>query len=145
MLRPGLSCFVCSTRTGYANRPNTGNDGTGLSPCQTLSLVGAAHFLPRSYPASSVLGEPLASPGRPACASRAPVASYLPTSWGLPCLRTLSLLYMLSRLPGAGGWAYCFAQFRQPYQPSPKGCRVRPGASVLFELARVYSRCGLHT
>jgi hypothetical protein len=25
LLRPGLSCFVASTRTGYANRPNTGN------------------------------------------------------------------------------------------------------------------------
>jgi hypothetical protein len=25
LLRPGLSCFVTSTRTGYANRPNTGN------------------------------------------------------------------------------------------------------------------------
>ena len=25
LLRPGTSCFVSSTRTGYANRPNTGN------------------------------------------------------------------------------------------------------------------------
>jgi hypothetical protein len=25
LLRPGISCFVTSTRTGYANRPNTGN------------------------------------------------------------------------------------------------------------------------
>ena len=25
LLHPGLSCFVTSTRTGYANRPNTGN------------------------------------------------------------------------------------------------------------------------
>ena len=25
LLRPGLSCFVASTRTGYANRPSTGN------------------------------------------------------------------------------------------------------------------------
>ena len=25
ILRPGLSCFVTSTRTGYANRLNTGN------------------------------------------------------------------------------------------------------------------------
>ena len=25
ILRPALSCFVASTRTGYANRPNTGN------------------------------------------------------------------------------------------------------------------------
>jgi hypothetical protein len=25
ILRPGLSCFATSTRTGYANRPNTGN------------------------------------------------------------------------------------------------------------------------
>jgi hypothetical protein len=25
LLRPGTSCFVASARTGYANRPNTGN------------------------------------------------------------------------------------------------------------------------
>ena len=25
LLHPGLSCFVTSTRSGYANRPNTGN------------------------------------------------------------------------------------------------------------------------
>jgi hypothetical protein len=25
LLRPGISCFVTSARTGYANRPNTGN------------------------------------------------------------------------------------------------------------------------
>jgi hypothetical protein len=25
LLRPGLSCFVTSARTGYTNRPNTGN------------------------------------------------------------------------------------------------------------------------
>jgi len=25
LLHPGISCFVTSTRTGYANRPNTGN------------------------------------------------------------------------------------------------------------------------
>jgi hypothetical protein len=29
LLRPGLSCFVTSARSGYANRPNQAIDGTG--------------------------------------------------------------------------------------------------------------------
>ena len=30
---------------------------------------------------------------------------------------------MLSPLPRRSVWAYCFAHFTQPYQPSPKGCQ----------------------
>jgi hypothetical protein len=37
----------------------------------------------------------------------------------LPKLRTLFLVYMLSPLPRRSGWAYCFAHFTPPYQPSP--------------------------
>ena len=42
ILRPGLSCFVASTRTGYANRPTQAIDGTGTftlsdsQPCRLL-------------------------------------------------------------------------------------------------------------
>jgi hypothetical protein len=42
ILRPGLSCFVTSTRTGYANRLTQAIDGTGTFTCQTLSLVGCS-------------------------------------------------------------------------------------------------------
>jgi hypothetical protein len=42
LLRPGTSCFVASARTGYANRPNTGNwrcrdsHPARLRPCRLL-------------------------------------------------------------------------------------------------------------
>ena len=44
ILRPGLSCFVTSTRTGYANRLTQAIDGTGTftlsdsQPCRLLTL-----------------------------------------------------------------------------------------------------------
>ena len=42
LLRPGLSCFVASARTGYANRPKTGNWRYGdLHPAR-LSALSAA-------------------------------------------------------------------------------------------------------
>ena len=45
ILRPGLSCFVTSTRTGYANRLTQAIDGTGTftlsdsQPCRLLTLL----------------------------------------------------------------------------------------------------------
>ena len=45
LLRPGTSCFVASARTGYANRPNTGNwrcrdsHPARLRPCRLLLSV----------------------------------------------------------------------------------------------------------
>src|ERR1035437_7257519 len=48
LLHPGLSCFVTSTRSGYANRPNTGNGRyRDLHPVR-LSALSAAHFAPRT-------------------------------------------------------------------------------------------------
>ena len=55
ILRPGLSCFVTSTRTGYANRLTQAIDGTGTftlsdsQPCRLLTL------LRRHYPASTLI------------------------------------------------------------------------------------------
>jgi hypothetical protein len=45
LLRPGTSCFVASARTGYANRPNTGNwrcrdsHPARLRPCRLLLSI----------------------------------------------------------------------------------------------------------
>src|SRR6266568_1124777 len=55
ILRPGLSCFVTSTRTGYANRLTQAIDGTGTftlsdpQPCRLLTLLHG------HYPASSLI------------------------------------------------------------------------------------------
>src|SRR5712671_4440016 len=52
---------------------------------------------------------------------------------------------MLSPLPRHSGWAYSFAHFTQPYQPSPKGLSGRPAHRPFRGLLGVHSRCGLHT
>ena len=44
LLRPGTSCFVASARTGYANRPNTGNWRCRDSHPARLSALSAAPF-----------------------------------------------------------------------------------------------------
>src|SRR6202022_2937871 len=55
------------------------------------------------------------------------------------------LVYMLSPLPRRSGWAYCFAHFTQPYQPSPKGLSGRPAHRPFRGLLGVHTRYGLHT
>src|SRR5437667_3793556 len=52
---------------------------------------------------------------------------------------------MLPPLPRRSVWAYCFAHFTQPYQPSPKGLSGRPAHRPFRGLLGVHSRCGLHT
>jgi len=55
ILRPGLSCFVTSTRTGYANRLTQAIDGTGtftLSDSQPCRLLTSLHG---RYPASPLI------------------------------------------------------------------------------------------
>src|SRR6266571_4310647 len=52
---------------------------------------------------------------------------------------------MLSPLPRRSGWAYCFAHFTQPYQPSPKWQSGRPAHCPFRGLLGVHSRYGLHT
>ena len=39
---------------------------------------------------------------------------------------------MLPPLPRRSVWAYCFAHFTQPYQPSPKGSSGRPAHPIVF-------------
>src|SRR6266478_5521862 len=84
----------------------------------------------RSLPSPELPGfsgttNPSASPGRPACPSRASGWSSLPTPW-VSRVAYAFLVYMLSPLPRCSGWAYCFAHSPQPYQPSPKGLSGRP-------------------
>jgi len=52
---------------------------------------------------------------------------------------------MLSPIPRRSGWAYCFAHFTQPYQPSPKWQSGRPAHRPFRGLLGVHSRYGLHT
>ena len=47
--------------------------------------------------------------------------------------------------PRRSVWAYCFAHFTQPCQPSPKGSSGRPAHRPFRGLLGVHSRCGLHT
>src|SRR5713226_3941363 len=52
---------------------------------------------------------------------------------------------MLPPLPRRSDWAYCFAHFTQPYQPSPKWQSGRPVHCPFRGLLGVHSRYGLHT
>ena len=52
---------------------------------------------------------------------------------------------MLSPLPRRSDWAYCFAHFTQPCQPSSKGLSGRPAHRPFRGLLGVHSRYGLHT
>ena len=50
LLRPGLSCFVASARSGYANRPKTGNWRYGdLHPARLSALSAAPITLLHHY------------------------------------------------------------------------------------------------
>jgi hypothetical protein len=85
-----------------------------------------------------------ASPGRPACPSRASGWSSCPRL-GVSRVAYAFLVYMLSPLPRRSGWTYCFAHSLQPYQPSPKGSSGRPAHRPFRGLLGVHSRYGLHT
>src|SRR4051794_25564700 len=52
---------------------------------------------------------------------------------------------MLPPLPRRSVWAYCFAHFTQPYQPSPIWQSGRPAHCPFRGLLGVHSRYGLHT
>jgi len=52
---------------------------------------------------------------------------------------------MLPPLPRRSGWAYYFARFALPYQPSPKTQSGRPAHCPFRGLLGVHSRYGLHT
>src|SRR6202043_4093602 len=55
------------------------------------------------------------------------------------------LVCMLSPLPRRSDWAYCFAHFTQPCQPSPIWQSGRPAHCPFRGLLGVHSRYGLHT
>src|ERR1700716_79998 len=79
-----------------------------------------------------------ATPGRPACPSRASGWSSLTTPWGFPCFHAAAA-------PRAQRLGVLFRSFTQPYQPSPKGLSGRPAHCPFRGLLGVYSRYGLHT
>src|SRR6202022_2184040 len=81
---------------------------------------------------------------RPACPSRASGWSSCPRL-GVSRVAYAFLVYLVTALPPASGWAYCFAHSLQPYQPSPKGLSGRPAHRPFRGLLGVYSRYGLHT
>src|SRR5437879_9056909 len=84
-----------------------------------------------------------ASPGRPACPSRASGWSSLPTPWGLPCCVRFPCVHAVATTP-AQRRAYSSLCFTQPYQPSPKGLSGRPAHRPFRGLLGVHSRYGLH-
>src|SRR5216683_4196550 len=86
-----------------------------------------------------------ATPRRPACPSRASSWSSLRPRRGASRVAYAFLVYMLSPLPRRSVWAYFFAHFTQPYQPSPKGSSGRPAHCPFRGLLGVHSRYGLHT
>ena len=101
----------------------------------------------RSLPSPELPGfsgttNPSASPGRPACPSRASGWSSLPTPW-VSRVAYAFLVYMLSPLPRCSGWAYCFAHSPQPYQPSPKGLSGGPAHRPFRGLLGVHLHYGL--
>src|SRR5882724_3265742 len=85
-----------------------------------------------------------ASPGRPACPSRAFGWSSLTTPWGLPCCVRFPCVLAVATTP-AQRLGVFLCSFTQPYQPSPKGLSGRPAHCPFRGLLGVYSRYGLHT
>ena len=85
-----------------------------------------------------------ASPGRPACPSRASGWSSLTTPWGLPCCVRFPCVHAVAPTR-AQRLGVSFAHSPQPYQPSPKGLSGRPAHRPFRGLLGVYSRYGLHT
>jgi len=102
LLRPGTSCFVASARTGYANRPNSGNwrcrdsHPARLRPCRLLLSVR-----PPCYPGRSRFASPVGDhdcpctifPGSPwlkRSLAYTPGASGLPRSSIAVCRPTLA-------------------------------------------------------
>ena len=71
-------------------------DGTG--PVR-LSALSAAHFPPPALPGFSGTTNLSASPGRPACPSRASGWSSLTTPWGLPCCVRFPCVHAVATTP----------------------------------------------
>jgi hypothetical protein len=107
--------------------------------------LSAAHFPPPALPGFSGTTNLSATPGRPACPSRASGWSSLNHASGFPVLRTLSLCTCCRQYPGAAAERIALAHFTQPYQPSPIWQSGRPAHCPFRGLLGVHSRYGLHT
>jgi hypothetical protein len=128
ILRPGLSCFVTSTRTGYANRLTQAIDGTGTftlsdsQPCRLLTL------LRRHYP-TSLLVRPCPTPAM-TVACRDVEAATLATSGSPPITRTT---FPTCRAPYPGGSRGCLCRLL------PHGCslpQMAGGSASALSLSR---------
>ena len=83
-----------------------------------------------------------ATPGRPACPSRASGWSSLTTSWGFPCCGRFPCVHAAATTPVQQP-GVVFAHLTRPCQPSPKEASGRPAHRPFRGLLGVHSRCGL--
>jgi hypothetical protein len=85
-----------------------------------------------------------ASPGRPACPSRASGWSSLTPPWGLPCCVRFPCVHAVATTP-AQRLGVLLCSFTHPCQPSPIWPSGRPAHCPFRGLLGVHSRYGLHT
>jgi hypothetical protein len=114
---------------------HTSNAGPG-DTCSTGSGNSAAPI--------SGIADLSATPGRPACPSRASGWSSLTTPRGFPCCVRFPCVHAAATTP-AQRLGVLLRSFTQPCQPSPKGSSGRPAHRPFRGLLGVHSRYGLHT
>src|SRR6202047_5420480 len=85
-----------------------------------------------------------ATPGRPACPSRASGWSSLTTPWGFPCCVRFPCVHAVATTP-AQRLGVLLRSFTQSCQPSPIWQSGRPVHCPFRGLLGVHSRYGLHT
>src|SRR6202035_5504573 len=86
-----------------------------------------------------------ATPGHPACPSRASGWSSLTTPWGFPCCVRFPCVHAVATTPTQRLGALLRSHFTQPCQPSPIWQSGRPAHCPFRGLLGVPSRYGLHT
>ena len=101
-------------------------------------------FLPRRYPASSVLRASPPPHERPASPSRTSGWSSLTALRGFPCCGRFPCVRAAASTP-VQRLSVVFAHLTQPCQPSPKLQSGRPAHRPFRGLRGVHSRCGPHT
>ena len=85
-----------------------------------------------------------ASPGRPACPSRASGWSCLPTPWGLPCCVRFPCVHAVATTP-AQRLGVLLRSFTPAVSAFPERGSGRPAHHPFRGLLGVHSRYGLHT
>lgn len=144
--KPAIASMPCTTRSAgkmfwpmpmlcAAEQGRTGNGRSGFCDIEAYGLVGVARFpnlrslstccvrleLRPPFPPPALPGFPgttslSATPGRPACPSRASGWSdHVPGAFRVACA---FLVYMLPPLPRCR-WAETSLKLTHPYQPSP--------------------------